>query len=399
MKLIIDSAQLTREFERLMTQYQGYYWSTAWAGVSTKHFEYLEKNQGKIQMIVVGLHFYQTHPSFIQTFIKHSKVRFIKQTQGTFHPKLYLFYDSDKKWELLVGSANFTGEAFTRNTEATVLISSSDETSNDTLETALNLVRTAWGNAHYFTIEELAKYKLTWQNLRPKLNSLSGSYGGTNNGNTKPIYQVPASSMSWKEFIRKVRSETAHGLRERLRVIRISADLFQKVNHFHELSEDERKFISGLPNHLHMNGSVDWAFFGSMKGAGKFANKIIINDTNISFALDHIPLTGQITRQHYEKFIQAYQLSLPGNFIATATRLLAMKRPDIFFCLTSKNQKAFCGDFGVVYRSIDYQGYWEQVVERIYDSDWWLNPDPKTTEEKQVSEARAAFLDSIYYEV
>ncbi|EJF08368.1 phospholipase D family protein [Pontibacter sp. BAB1700] len=398
MRLIINSAQLTNEFERLMGQYQKYYWTTAWAGVSSKHFDYLKKNQGKIQKIVVGLHFYQTHPNFIETFLTNSSVKFIKQPQGTFHPKLYLFYDTNRRWELLIGSANFTGEAFTRNTEATVLIGSSDDANNDTLDKAFELVEESWANSAYFTKDELAKYRLAWQNLRPKLNSLSGTYGGANGKTSKPIYEVAASSMTWKEFIKKVKDETAHGLRERLRVISISKGLFQKVNHFEELSNDERKFISGLPNHLHINGSVDWAFFGSMKGAGQFANRIINNDVNISLALDYIPLKGQITRQHYDNFVQTFKLSLPGNYIATATRLLAMKRPDVFFCLTSKNQKAFCEDFGVVYNSIDYNGYWEQVIERIYDSEWWLNPNPKTTEEKQVSDARAAFLDSIYYE-
>jgi hypothetical protein len=61
MKLIINSSQLTNEFERLMTQYNQYCWSTSWAVVSSKHFDYLKKNQNKIQIIVVGLHFYQTH--------------------------------------------------------------------------------------------------------------------------------------------------------------------------------------------------------------------------------------------------------------------------------------------------------------------------------------------------
>ena len=36
-------------------------------------------------------------------------------------------------------------------------------------------------------------------------------------------------------------------------------------------------------------------------------------------------------------------------------------------------------------------------VERISDSEWWRNPHPTSKDEGRVSEARAAFLDSLYY--
>jgi len=84
--------------------------------------------------------------------------------------------------------------------------------------------------------------------------------------------------------------------------------------------------------------------------------------------------------------------------LATATRLLAMKRPDVFVCLDSKNRSALCKDFGVVQSKLDYDRYWNEIVERIFDSDWWINPKPKDDIEKDVSNSRAAFLDSIYYE-
>ena len=47
---------------------------------------------------------------------------------------------------------------------------------------------------------------------------------------------------------------------------------------------------------------------------------------------------------------------------------------------------------------MDYERYWDDIVERIYDSDWWQNPNPENENEEKVSEARAAFLDSLYYE-
>ncbi|MEI2695240.1 MAG: hypothetical protein V9E90_09240 [Saprospiraceae bacterium] len=75
-----------------------------------------------------------------------------------------------------------------------------------------------------------------------------------------------------------------------------------------------------------------------------------------------------------------------------------MKRADVFYCLTSKNQKRFCKDFSLSKSEIDYKGYWEHVIERIYDCEWWLNPTATSKQEKIISDARAAFLDAIYYE-
>jgi len=47
--------------------------------------------------------------------------------------------------------------------------------------------------------------------------------------------------------------------------------------------------------------------------------------------------------------------------------------------------------------NIPLKADWNEIIERIYDSEWWLNPDPKDFIEKRISDSRAAFLDSIYY--
>ena len=89
MKLITTAKELEKEFRRLTQQYENFYWATAWAGVGSKHFENLLANKDKIKKIVVGIHFYQTHPDFIETFLEHKNIQFVNQPQGTFHPKLY----------------------------------------------------------------------------------------------------------------------------------------------------------------------------------------------------------------------------------------------------------------------------------------------------------------------
>jgi len=393
MRLIINTRELETEFIRLTNQYENFYWATAWAGVGSKHFDSLLKNKDKIRKIVVGIHFYQTHPDFIQTFIDNKNLQFVNQPQGTFHPKLYLFYNTDNDWEILIGSSNFTYEAFNKNTEANTLVSVEDINSADFLKASLELINESWKISKSFSQVDFLRYKTIWKNQRPKIKSLSGLYG-SDNKESKPIHEIPVINITWKEFVLKIQQEASHGLNRRLNVIDISQKLFASVDHFKELDEAKRKFIAGAPT----NFDTDWAYFGSMKGRGDFVHEIIVNNKNISIALDQIPLRGQITKTHYDNFVKYFSPVFAGNYIGVASRLLAMKRPDVFFCLTSKNQKRFCEDFNLRKSEIDYNGYWENVIERIYDSEWWVNPTALTKMEQQISNARAAFLDAIYYE-
>lgn len=402
MKLITTATELEREFRRLTNQYENFYWATAWAGASSTLFNDLMNNKGKIKKLVVGIHFYQTHPDFIEAFLNDKNVRFIQQPEGTFHPKLYLFATDTNKWEIIIGSANFTNEAFTRNTEASLLLNHKDNNSVDIYNNAIKLVEQTWADGKTFNSKDFETYRITWKNHRQKIKSLSGQYGSKKR-KPKPIHEVPMINRSWTDFMNEVRSETSHGLDRRLRVIEIAQQLFEKVDHFYELTEDERKFIAGIPNKLDIKDAEDWGYFGSMKGAGIFKNKIIQNDKNISKALDQIPKAGNITKGNYEKFIALFKKAFIGTRLEdaknlTATRLLCMKRPDIFVCFDSKNRSALCKDFGIIQSEMDYDRYWDDIIERIYDSDWWQNPNPRNEQEIKVSNARAAFLDSLYYE-
>lgn len=395
MKLIISSIELQKEFTRLSNQYGKYYWNTAWAGIESKNFKTLVLNRNKIEKIIVGIHFYQTHPDFILEFLNDKNVKYIMQPKGTFHPKLYLFFNSKDSWELIIGSSNFTKAGFENNTEANILITSEDENATDTLKSAFKLINQSWQESTRFNSEELAKYKILWKNLKPKIKSLSG-FNENDSKEIKPIHQVAIVSLTWEEYYKKVSNEDF--FESRLKALKIIRNLFNLVSHFKDIDEEDRKLIAGIPNKSIVGKNIDWGIFGSMKGAGVFKKKIINNDENISKALDQIPITGQITRFHYDNYIKYFTKAFSGNYIATSTRLLAMKRPDVFYCLTSKNQKDFCKDFGIPYSSINYNTYWENIIEVIRISEWYLNPKFTTQKGERVSNARVAFLDALYYE-
>lgn len=397
MKLICKPAQLQRVFLSLLSEYKQYYWTTAWAGVGSEPFKSLKRHNKRIRQIVVGLHFYQTHPDFIKEYLDHDGVRFIKQAEGTFHPKLFLFYNSDNDWALLTGSSNFTKEAFTRNTEACVLIQSSDPNSRLILKQAWNFIDSQWAAAARFDPDELDDYLEVWEKQKRRIQALSGQYGNVRKQKPTPAFQVGVMTMSWEVFMKMVKTEATGALEKRLRVIGLASSLFRKVEAFKDLSPNERKFIAGLQNNLPEGNN--WGYFGSMQGAGKFAKTINSNNFHISDALDEIPLTGQITESHYRRFMTEFLKAFIGakNPIATATRLLAMKRPDVFVCIDSRNHKLLSKHFGIKKADITVQTYWEVIIERIMDSEWWVNPKPTNAQERKVSESRAAFLDALYY--
>jgi hypothetical protein len=399
MELFIDSKKFENYFLSLLEKYPKYYWMTAWASSKSLAFEYLRNNKCRIEKIIVGLHFYQTHPDFIESFLDTSTVRYIKQSKGTFHPKMFLFYKNNTEWELLIGSANFTNAAFTENTEITTLIKSSDINANLIIRQVFDLINNYWDDSNLFDEVELEDYRKIWENFIPKINSLKGTYRKETSSlkkKIKPIFLKQVTKMDWQDYMANVYSDKSLDIR--LQVLEISKSLFAKVESFRDLSVDERKFIAGMPNALPVDKGVDWGFFGSMKGAGKFKNRIIENDENISMALDEIPLSGHINEMHYQRFLIHYKRAFKGNYLATATRLLAMKRPDVFVCLDSKNKSKLCEKFEIVKAGLDYDRYWDEIILQIYDSQWWFNPNPKNKKEKSVRDSRAAFLDSLYYE-
>ncbi len=402
MKLIADSRKLEEEFIRLQNSYNKYYWLTAWASASSSVFEKLSENKEKIEKIVVGIHFYQTDPDFIEEFLDTKNVKYIMQPSGTFHPKIFLFYNSDNDWEAIIGSANFTKAAFSTNTEASLLINSKDNNSDKVLFDIKEKINKIWSESDEFDIEKLNNYRNTFKNNRSKIKSLSGKYGTTKKSQSKPIFLVPVANMTWDEFMDRVYSEKIEKvdspINERLRLLTNAQSLFKKVNSFSELNDDERKFIAGVRNKYKADEKIDWELFGNMSGSGTYSGRINKNDELISKALDEIPLNGQITKSHYNRFIMYWSEAFEGNFIGTATRLLTMKRPDVFIPFDSANKKRLCKAFGIPQSSINYESYWDQIIERISDFNWCKNPEPKNEIEKKVSDYRVAFLDALYYD-
>ena len=156
-----------------------------------------------------------------------------------------------------------------------------------------------------------------------------------------------------------------------------------------------QRVVAGLPTEYDRR----WAWFGSMKGSGYFHGAVKDNNPHLSRALDLIPFEGVVQRDRFERFIQEFIKAFPKgrHGLATASRLLAMKRPDQFVCVDAKNRKNLCADFGIPQARLNYDRYWGEIVERILDAPWWNSPRPSAEPESTVWDARAAMLDAIFY--
>ena len=137
-----------------------------------------------------------------------------------------------------------------------------------------------------------------------------------------------------------------------------------------------------------------------MRGAGDFRNRIGENDASLARAVDSIPQKGEVTRKHYDRFaslfVKAFAKSQRVGGVPTASRLLAMKRPDVFFCVCDPNLEATAAQMGFAKSTLKLDNYLERVVEVIRASEWYgvEKPDSK---DGPLWECRAAMLDAILY--
>ncbi len=165
------------------------------------------------------------------------------------------------------------------------------------------------------------------------------------------------------------------------------------------MNEIQRREIAGIATENQSSSSIDWGWFGSMVGAGKFQNRINTNNIFISNALDALPLQGEVYKSDYNNFVSLFQQAFPdgGAGVAIASRLLAMKRPDYFVCLDKQNRSKLCDEFGLS-KTVSFEEYWNDIIERILDSVWWASERPTVGIETQAWQGRAAMLDTVFYE-
>jgi hypothetical protein len=88
-------------------------------------------------------------------------------------------------------------------------------------------------------------------------------------------------------------------------------------------------------------------------------------------------------------------LRLPGIALATATRLLAVKRPDCFLPVTGRSKQQIRQTLGYSATRRGYVG----LHRYIWSLPWFTAPEPTHPEQRRVWHARVALLDVVFYEI
>ncbi|MBD1584413.1 hypothetical protein [Pseudoalteromonas sp. S16_S37] len=148
------------------------------------------------------------------------------------------------------------------------------------------------------------------------------------------------------------------------------------------------------------NFDVEW--FSSTKNAKGFHQLLADLPGAFDEALAHIPPQGDVSEQDYQQFVVAYLLAFNGSdekpTLAPATRLLAMRRPDVFTPISSSKLDALCSAFGITkLNNRDFERYWQDIVHTVHAMPWFKMPTPANEFEQQLADIKALLPCWFYY--
>ena len=88
MNLLTTPAQIKNKLILLIEECTSMQIAVAWGTANHDVYKVLIENQDKINKLVVGTHFFQTDPNFLEAFLDNDKIRVIYETGEVFHPKI-----------------------------------------------------------------------------------------------------------------------------------------------------------------------------------------------------------------------------------------------------------------------------------------------------------------------
>ncbi|MDK1290671.1 hypothetical protein [Pseudoalteromonas umbrosa] len=145
---------------------------------------------------------------------------------------------------------------------------------------------------------------------------------------------------------------------------------------------------------------VEW--FASTKSAKGFHQQLADLPGAFDDALAHIPLEGPVTLEHYQGFTIAFLSAFNGSdekpTLAPATRLLAMRRPDVFTPISNNRLDALCQALGITrLNNRDFERYWQDIVQTIAKMPWFAMASGSNELEAKLADIKALLPVLFYY--
>ena len=390
-----------RKLQKLTENYEKLYWSVAWA-TDGQHFDNLKKHINKIEKLVIGTDSHITTPSVLKQLNDCKKVRAMPLTEkGIFHPKIYYFEKNDSA-ACLIGSANFTNGGTKANIETIILLKGRRD--NKAFKAVKKTITEHWCNADTITKELISTYEKEY-NAKKRRNENKPKKPNRKIIPKKHAAHPDLLNLTWVEYVGKMQKTSIDG---RLAMISKTRKLIHSAPTFQDLSTKKRKAIAGTYNKNEPSEiNNQWGWFGRMAPAMAFKGLVNKNNSQISIALEHIPIQGAINKRHFDLFITEFKKAFKDTSVqagvATASRLLAIKRPDHFLCFNGKNKKRLSEDLGFAVSHLTdnkraiFDNYWNYIIEPVTNSTWALSDRP-TGQGGQIWDCRVAMLDAIYYD-
>lgn len=205
----------------------------------------------------------------------------------------------------------------------------------------------------------------------------------------------------WPIFLGFIEEQsTIHALDERLRLL----DYVDTIRNtpLAELGTEDRLVIAGKhsSDHDYSVYNFDTEWFANTKGAKVFHVLLEQSPEKFDAALAHIPLTGDVTYDEYQKFVAAYKAIFADYTpkksenntppLAAATRLLAMRRPDQFIALNNNKIDIMCQGLSIAkFKNTDFSSYWHDAIGTLRTFAWWNQSEPAFSESAEETKEEA----------
>ncbi|TMP80489.1 hypothetical protein CWB73_10635 [Pseudoalteromonas phenolica] len=148
------------------------------------------------------------------------------------------------------------------------------------------------------------------------------------------------------------------------------------------------------------NFDVEW--FASTKSAKGFHQLLTDLPGAFDDALANIPAEGDVSEQDYQAFmigyLSAFAVTDEKPTLAPATRLLAMRRPDVFTPISNNRLDALCQALGISrLNNRDFERYWSDVVMSVRTMPWFAMTTENGELEEQLASIKALLPCFFYY--
>jgi len=217
--------------------------------------------------------------------------------------------------------------------------------------------------------------------------------------------QVKTSRITPWPFLKSFFLDQAdrQALAERLRLLNYISTL--RISTLADMSDLERLAFAGkhLSAHEPAKFDFDVELFGSTRGAKALHELLQHNPSLVDDALSAIPLEGEVSESDYKEFVKRYTaafatLDKAKAGLFAATRLLAMRRPDVFMVLTAAKVDALCQGFGLVkLNATDFSRYWVDIIEALHRQPWFKSAQPEDATELELWNNRVVLFDLFFF--